>query len=81
VLLGQGDKSGVAVRVGDDRRSSQHSSGTGIDDRGGVRLAACLDADADADDDLDQLCQHGRAFSPHQMGRSTSRSGAEMAGL
>jgi hypothetical protein len=77
VLLGQGDKSGVAVPVGDDRRSSQHSSGTGIDDRGGVRPAACLDAD----NDLGQLCQHGRAFSPHQMGRSTFRSGAEMAGL
>jgi hypothetical protein len=42
-----------------------------------VRLAACLDAD----NDLGQLCQHGRAFSPHQMGRSTFRSGAEMAGL
>jgi MFS family permease len=38
-------------------------------------------ADADADDDHDQLCQHGHAFTPHQMGRSPSRSGADMAGL
>jgi hypothetical protein len=63
VLLGQATSRVVGVRVGDDRRSSQHSSGTGIDDRGGVRPAACLDAD----NDLGQLCQHGRAFSPHQM--------------
>jgi hypothetical protein len=77
VLPGQGDEFCVAVRVGRDRRSGQHSAGPGVDDRGGVGLAV----DVDADDDLDQLCQHGHAFSSCQMGRSRSGSGAEMAGL
>jgi hypothetical protein len=77
VLLGQGNQLAVAVRVGGHGRSGQHGPVSCIKDRGGV----CLTVGVDADDDLDQLCQHGHAFSPHQMGRSRSRAGAEMAGL
>jgi hypothetical protein len=58
VLLSQGEEFGVAVGVGGDRRAGQHGTGAGIDQRGGV----CLTVGVDADDDLDQLCQHGHAF-------------------
>jgi hypothetical protein len=58
VLLGHSDELGVAVRVGGDRRAGQHPAGAGIDDRGGVGVLVGVDAD----DDLDQFCQHGHAF-------------------
>ncbi|MGY1914263.1 hypothetical protein [Blastococcus sp. SYSU DS0973] len=77
--LGQNDQFGVAVGVGvgGDHGSGQHCAGAGIEHRGGVGLAVGVDAD----DDLDQFCQHGHAFFSLTGGRSRSRSGAEMAGL
>jgi hypothetical protein len=58
MLVGQGHELGVAVRIGGNRRAGQHATGAHVDDRGGVGLAVGVDAD----DDLDELCQHGHAF-------------------
>jgi hypothetical protein len=55
VLLGQRTELGVSVRVGGDGGPGEHRTSTSIDHRGRVRLAVCVDAD----DDLNQVCQHG----------------------
>jgi hypothetical protein len=60
VPLGQPGQLGVAVGVGRNRRPSQHRSGVGVDHRGGMGVLVRVDAD----DDLDQFCQHGHAFCP-----------------
>jgi hypothetical protein len=56
--VSQGDELGVAVRVSGNRRAGQHSAGAGIEHRGGVGVFVGVDAD----DDLEQFCQHGHAF-------------------
>jgi hypothetical protein len=58
VLFGEGRQLGVAVGVRPHCPVSQHGSGGRRDDRGGVRVLVGVDAD----DDLDQFCQHGHAF-------------------
>jgi hypothetical protein len=77
VLLGQGAQLGIAIGICGHRHLGQHAAGACVDDRGGVGVFVGVDAD----DDLDQLCQHGHAFFSLTGGRSRSRSGAEMAGL
>jgi hypothetical protein len=58
VLLGQCDELDVAVGVGGHGHPGQHATGAGIEHRGGMGVFVGVDAD----DDLDQLCQHGHAF-------------------
>ncbi len=59
VLLGEGEQLGVAVRVGSDGGGGQHRAGLDRDQRGSVGVGVGVHAD----DELDQFCQHGHAFS------------------
>jgi hypothetical protein len=53
------DELGVAVRVGVDGAFVEHGAGGRVDHRGGVGVLVGVDTD----DDVDDLCQHGHAFS------------------
>ena len=57
---GEFDQLGVAGRVCADGGLRQNGSGSRGDDRGGVGVLMRVDAD----DDLDQLCEHGQPRSP-----------------
>jgi hypothetical protein len=59
MLLGQCDQRGVAVLVGGHGDRGQHRAGVDRDQHRGVGIGVGVDPD----DELDQFCQHGHAFS------------------
>ena len=61
VLLGQGDQLGVAVGIGASPWPGPAPRRCGASTTAAVWVSL---VGVDADDDLDQFCQHGHAFSP-----------------